>query len=203
MAKLRVDSFPNPLLRFGNRNNLRMEPNEFLEVWECSDEEFDDITQGWTLEELKDFGSVPAGVAYRLGLFHQLWSRQIDQAIEQGERQRQEFSVPDPVTPPHRLWSELDELYSFDMTPREFQVFWNVQEWELARILRADIQQIRKYLKTPPNSPLPPLVCFFLGFLHRHWLSKLVQRSSDPSSSVSPPWRAARMPQIVPLVADS
>lgn len=202
MAKLRNSNFPSPLLRFGNRSFLRMEPNEFLEIWECSDGEFDSISEGWSLEELKDFSSVPAGVAYRLGLFHQLWSRQIDQAIEQGEQQREEFSVPEPVTPPHCLWSELDELYAFDMTPREFQVFWDVKEWELARILRVDIQQVRRYLRTPPNSSPPALVCFFLGSLHYRWLQRLANGES-PSQPLSAALKVARMPQIVPLLVDS
>lgn len=185
MAKLCANRSPNPLLRFGNRNNLRMELDEFLEIWDCSDEEMNTLSQGWTVEELQDFSSVPHNVAYRLALFHQLWSRQIVQNIEQGQQLELEVSVPEPVLPNHGLWAELDELYAYDMTPREFQIFWQVNDWQLARILQVEIKQVQRYLKTPPNSPIPSLVCFFLGFLHRRWLEKLGQNVESPYPAVA------------------
>ncbi|HEY9599445.1 MAG TPA: hypothetical protein V6D33_17420, partial [Cyanophyceae cyanobacterium] len=171
MAKLR-DCLPTPFARTINRNDLRMELQEFLDIWDCSSEEIRNISGRFTLEELEEFWDTPEQEAYQFGLLHTLWSRQIGERIEQGDYQ-QEFQVPEPITPSHRLWSQLDELYSFNITPREFKAFWNVTDWQLARILKADINQVEKYLKVPAKTSVPPLVCFFLGFLHHQWMLKL------------------------------
>lgn len=179
MAKLR-NCLPSPLQRITNRNDLRMELEEFLEIWDCSEQEIEIISGRYTLDEIQDFGETPSHEAYQFGLIHSIWSRQISEQIENGSYQ-EEFKIPEPLMPTHRLWSELDELYSFNMTPREFKAFWSLTNWQLARILKADIAQIEKYLKVPAKNSVPPLVCFFLGFLHHQWMLKM---GNSASSSV-------------------
>lgn len=198
MAKLR-DCLPSSFTRIINRNDLRMEVQEFLEIWDCSSEEIKNISGRFTLEELEEFWDTPAQEAYQFGLLHTLWSRQIGEQIENGDCQ-EEFKNPETLTPTHRLWSELDELYSFDMTPREFKAFWNVNDWQLARILKADIKQIEKYLQVPAKAPIPPLVRFFLGFLHHHWMLKLGTTATNPTVKTC---RVVQNQYRVPLEATS
>lgn len=194
MAKLR-DCLPSSLQRITNRNDLRMELEEFLEIWDCSDQEIEDISGRYNPDEIRDFGETPDHEAYQFGLIHSLWSRQATERIEQGEYQ-EEFKIPEPLTPTHKLWSELDELYSFNLTPREFKTFWNITNWQLARILKADIAQVEKYLKSPAKASVPPLVCFFLGYLHHQWIVKMGQSLSSPSVRIV---RVLQNPSKVPM----
>lgn len=181
MAKLRSDKLPNSLSRLGNKDEFRMEPEEFLAIWNCSDQEIEQITGGWSLEDLKDFYLAPTEASYRFALYHRFWSRQVFQMVEQSVDPGQiELSVFEPQVPGHELWAEVDEFQAFDMTPREFKFFWDVQDHQLVRILQMDIKQVRSYLNVPASKPVPRSVRFLLGFVHHQWM----QESGNESLSM-------------------